>query len=135
MTDVVTPKSLAASSRPVLASALKLLSFSTQTSDTRPLISEHPVRPLSAPKLVENMTVKMNANVRRRFMGLVRPPQLGGRRTHRPAGAMIGKLSREHAPEHVREEYDVQAPSEHERRKRQGVLFRARAQLIPDERA
>src|SRR5437899_8801503 len=85
---------------------------------------------LATPPQAATTSPKTSPIVRSRFMSLVRPPSI------RRAGARRGdSRSGEDAPQDVTDEHNVEAPPEHQRRQRKGVLARAQPKLYVDQQA
>src|SRR5947209_6731115 len=139
MTCVWRPRSFSAWRRPVFAAWLKLLSFRPPTSVTRPILialpgeaDVPPVPPVPPPPHAAATVAARTRYARTRFM---RAYLLTSRRGFRPSATGLDstRLRDEDAPEHVTEEHDIQAPAEHQRRQRQGVLVRPHAELGVNE--
>ena len=85
---------------------------------------------LATPPQAATTSPKTSPIVRSRFMSLVRPPSI------RRAGARRGdSRSGEDAPQDVTDEHNVEAPSEHQGRQREGVLAGPRPKLQIDQQA
>src|SRR2546422_3125059 len=85
---------------------------------------------LATPPQAATMSPTARPRTRRRFMFLVRPP------TIRRAGARSAdSRSGEDTPQDVTDEHNVEAPPEHQRRQRKGVLARAQPKLYVDQQA
>src|SRR5438309_11655181 len=83
---------------------------------------------LATPPQAATTSPKTSPIVRSRFMSLVRPPSI------RRAGARRGdSRSGEDAPQDVTDEHNVEAPSEHQGRQREGVLAGPRPKLQVDQ--
>src|SRR5437660_3273498 len=83
---------------------------------------------LATPPQAATTSPKTSPIVRSRFMSLVRPPSI------RRAGARRGDSRSGHdAPQDVPDEHNVEAPSEHQGRQREGVLAGPRPKLQVDQ--
>src|SRR5437660_8516301 len=150
MTCVWRPRSFSAWRRPVFAAWLKLLSFRPPTSVTRPTVLALPgegdvpaVPPVPPPPHAAATMAARTRYARTRFMrayllttgwGVASRP---GAPAPAPKPGNSGdsrSVLGEDAPQHVAEEDDIQAPAEHQRRERQGVLACSHAELGVDEK-